>query len=56
MPVQSGGTPTTGARKSASRSLMIRNAPAPTEPIASRIIGTVIVSADSCGCGMCGSV
>ena len=29
---------------------MMRNAPAPTEPIASTIIGPVITGGDSCGC------
>ena len=29
---------------------MMRNAPAPTEPIASTIIGQVITGGDSCGC------
>ena len=49
-PCETGGTPTTGARKSCSRSLMMRNPPAPTEPMASTIIGKVITAGDSCGC------
>ena len=49
-PCATGGTPTTGARNFSSRSLMMRNAPAPTEPIASTIIGQVITGGDSCGC------
>ena len=44
------GLPTTGARKSASRSVTIRNAPAPTEPMASTTIGAVITGGASCGC------
>ena len=41
--------PTDGASQFASRSPMARNAPAPTEPTARMIIGTVITSGDSCG-------
>ena len=50
IPCETGGNPTTGARKSTSRSLMIRNAPAPTDPMARMIIGHVITAGDSCGC------
>ncbi len=49
-PCETGGTPTTGARNFCSRSSMIRNAPAPTEPIAMMTIGMVITGGDSCGC------
>ena len=49
-PSEVGGTPTTGARNFCSRSLRIRNAPAPTEPMARTIIGQVITGGDSCGC------
>ena len=41
--------PTDGASQSASRSPIARNAPAPTEPMARMIIGTVITGGDSCG-------
>ena len=41
--------PTDGASQFASRSLIARNAPAPTDPTARMIIGTVITSGDSCG-------
>src|SRR5664279_1379129 len=41
--------PTDGASQSASRLLIDRNAPAPTDPTARIIIGTVITSEDSCG-------
>ncbi len=56
MPWSGNGTPTTGARKFCSRSLTMRSPPAATDPIASRIIGIVMVGPDSCGCGICGSV
>ena len=49
-PCKTGGVPTTGARKSTSRLLRIRNAPATIDPMASTIIGTVITAGDSCGC------
>ena len=41
--------PTDGASQFANRSPMARKAPAPTEPTARMIIGTVITSGDSCG-------
>ena len=41
--------PTDGASQLASRSLIAKNAPAPTDPTARMIIGTVITSGDSCG-------
>src|ERR1700689_2343815 len=43
-PCAVGGTPVTGPRKFSKRCPTIRNAPAPTEPTASRIIGHVIVA------------
>jgi hypothetical protein len=55
MPCAVGGLPTTGDRKLENRESMMRKAPAATEPTASRIIGTVITSGDSCGWGICGS-
>ncbi len=46
----SGSTnPVTGSSHSSSRLPSARNAPAPTEPTASRIIGPVISRGDSCG-------
>src|ERR1017187_7306404 len=48
-PCEDGGNPVTGPRKFSNRCPTIRNAPAPTEPTASRIIGQVIVPGDSCG-------
>ena len=50
IPCDVGGEPTTGDRKLTSRLSMIRNPPAQSEPIASTIIGEVMIGGASCGC------